>query len=917
MTASTVDTTAPQVAINDIGTEEDLLAAIDATIKHFNDGDIVEGRIVKVDRDEVLLDIGYKTEGVIPSRELSIKHDVDPNDVVSVGDEVEALVLQKEDKEGRLILSKKRAQYERAWGTIEKIKEEDGVVTGSVIEVVKGGLILDIGLRGFLPASLVEMRRVRDLQPYVGKEIEAKIIELDKNRNNVVLSRRAWLEQTQSEVRTTFLKELGKGQVRSGVVSSIVNFGAFVDSAARRCVEARSPHEGGRASAASTVSDPRLRAVVRSTSTTRPRSSRYGDEVTVEVLDVDMDRERVSLSAQRRRRTGGTPVAALRRPDTARSGSSRSTAVGCSRSSTATAGAGHSASWPRAVELPEQVVTVGTDIFVKVIDIDLERRRISLSLKQANEDGANQVEFDPTLYGMAAEYDEAGNYKYPEGRPRDEWLEGFEKQRETWEKQYAEAHARWEAPCEVEAFAKADAEAAGGSDATSYSSESAARRPTRAAPPARRHRRPRAPSPPTRRSPPCARSSPATEPTGVPQWYAGRSPHEARSPHVGGRASPCPSPPRPRARSRGPAPVGRTGSAKVADMLRVGLTGGIGSGKSTVSAQLASLGAVVVDADAVAREVVEPGTPALAAVAERFGADVLDREGGLDRPALGRLVFGDPAALRDLEALTHPAIWARTAQIIDDAGPDAVVVHDMPLLVEKGMGADYHLVIVVGAAEEVRVRRLVGPAGHARGRRPGPDRRAGRRRRASCRGRRVARQRGDHRGAACPGAAAVDRADRAVRAQPAPRHPLAPVAPHALGAGPALAGAGRAAAGADPARRRRRRRHPRPHRVDRGAGAGRQGRRRPDGRGRARSTTPTTRGSSPRWTPPGSCGCRGSGTTTARTARPGPSASTARATPGGSPTCTCARSAHPGGSGRCGSATGCGRMPVSGPATRR
>ena len=229
MTASPVEKTAPQVAINDIGSEEDFLAAIDETIKYFNDGDIVDGVIVKVDRDEVLLDIGYKTEGVIPSRELSIKHDVDPSEVVSVGDEVEALVLQKEDKEGRLILSKKRAQYERAWGTVEKVKEEDGVVTGTVIEVVKGGLILDIGLRGFLPASLVEMRRVRDLQPYVGKEIEAKIIELDKNRNNVVLSRRAYLEETQSAVRSDFLHQLQKGQVRKGVVSSIVNFGAFVD----------------------------------------------------------------------------------------------------------------------------------------------------------------------------------------------------------------------------------------------------------------------------------------------------------------------------------------------------------------------------------------------------------------------------------------------------------------------------------------------------------------------------------------------------------------------------------------------------------------------------------------------------------------------------------------------------------------
>ena len=166
-------TNTPQVAINDIGSEADLIAAIDETIKYFNDGDIVEGTVVKVDHDEVLLDIGYKTEGVILSRELSIKHDVNPDDVVAVGDQIEALVLQKEDKEGRLLLSKKRAQYERAWGQIEKVKEEDGVVTGTVIEVVKGGLILDIGLRGFLPASLVEMRRVRDLAPYIGREIEA------------------------------------------------------------------------------------------------------------------------------------------------------------------------------------------------------------------------------------------------------------------------------------------------------------------------------------------------------------------------------------------------------------------------------------------------------------------------------------------------------------------------------------------------------------------------------------------------------------------------------------------------------------------------------------------------------------------------------------------------------------------------
>jgi small subunit ribosomal protein S1 len=458
MTAYTVEKTAPEIAINDIGSQEDILAAIDATIKDFNDGDIVEGVIVKVDRDEVLLDIGYKTEGVIPSRELSIKHDVDPGEIVKVGDEVEALVLQKEDKEGRLILSKKRAQYERAWGTIEKVKEEDGVVTGTVIEVVKGGLILDIGLRGFLPASLVEMRRVRDLQPYVGKEIEAKIIELDKNRNNVVLSRRAWLEQTQSEVRTTFLKELQKGQVRSGVVSSIVNFGAFVDL--------------GGVDGLVHVSELSWKHIDHPSEVVE-----VGTEVTVEVLDVDMDRERVSLSLKATQEDPWQHFARTHAIGQVVPGKvTKLVPFGAFvRVEDGIEGLVHiSELAERHVELPEQVVNVGDEIFVKVIDIDLERRRISLSLKQANDQSVPVSEFDPTLYGMAAEYDEAGNYKYPEGfdPETNEWLEGYETQREKWEKQYAEAHARWEAhKSQVDAATKADAEAAaGGSTSTSYSS---------------------------------------------------------------------------------------------------------------------------------------------------------------------------------------------------------------------------------------------------------------------------------------------------------------------------------------------------------------------------------------------------------------------------------------------------------------
>lgn len=142
-------------------------------------------------------------------------------------------------------------------------------------------------------------------------------------------------------------------------------------------------------------------------------------------------------------------------------------------------------------------------------------------------------------------------------------------------------------------------------------------------------------------------------------------------------------------------------------MLRVGLSGGIGSGKSTVSARLAELGAVVVDADLVAREVVEPGSPALAEIAERFGTGVIAADGTLDRPALGALVFDDPQARRDLEAITHPRIRARTRELFAEAPSDAVVVNDIPLLVETDRVGDYALTVIVDVPEQERVRRLV------------------------------------------------------------------------------------------------------------------------------------------------------------------------------------------------------------------
>ena len=366
--------------------------AIDGTIVNFDDGDIVTGTVVKVDKDEVLLDIGFKSEGVIPARELSIRHDVDPHEIVSMGEEIEALVLQKEDKEGRLILSKKRAQYERAWGTIERVKEANGVVSGPVIEVVKGGLILDIGLRGFLPASLVELRHVRDLMPYVGRTLEAKIIELDKHRNNVVLSRRAWLEETQKEQREDFLENLKPGEIRKGTVSSVVNFGAFVDL--------------GGMDGLVHVSELSWKHVDHPASVVQ-----VGDEIEVQVLEVDLDRERISLSLKATQQDPWQEFANNHRVGELVYGRvTKLVPFGAFvQVGEGIEGLVHiSEMAAHHVDLPEQVVTPGEELWVKIIDLDLQRRRISLSIKQAAEGGVVAAEYQEA-FGEHA-YDEQGNY---------------------------------------------------------------------------------------------------------------------------------------------------------------------------------------------------------------------------------------------------------------------------------------------------------------------------------------------------------------------------------------------------------------------------------------------------------------------------------------------------------------------------
>ena len=341
--------------------------ALGQDIRVFKENELVEGIVVSVDIEGALVDIGFKSEGLIPANELSIRKNVDPRKIVSVGDKVEGVVLTREDENGRPILSKKRAQYKRAWIKVEEIHREGSSVKGTVIEVVKGGLIVDIGLRGFLPASLVGLRRVCNLHPFVDTDIEAKVIELDRQRNNVVLSRRAFLEEEQAEERDNFLNQLVEGEVREGTVSSVVPFGAFVDL--------------GKMDGLVHVSE------LAWTHISHPSEVvEVGATVTVKVLEVDRERERISLSM---RQTLEDPWSVFSQANevgnviegkvtkTVPFGAFVAIADGVEGLVHVSEIAMH------RVESPEMELSLGQVIRVKITELDTNRRRVSLSVKQA------------------------------------------------------------------------------------------------------------------------------------------------------------------------------------------------------------------------------------------------------------------------------------------------------------------------------------------------------------------------------------------------------------------------------------------------------------------------------------------------------------------------------------------------------
>jgi small subunit ribosomal protein S1 len=441
------------------GPDGELIPDYDSTFPVINEGEVVRGKVVRVDKDEVLVDIGYKSEGVIPVSELSIRRSVNPADEVALGDEIDALVMTKEDAEGRLILSKKRARFEMAWKRIEGAAESGEPVEGIVIEVVKGGLILDLGVRGFLPASLVDIRRVQDLDEFMGQTLRCKVIELNRSRNNVVLSRRAVLEEERREMRQAILDRLSPGDVVTGTISNIVDFGAFVDL------------EG---------IDGLIHISELSWSHVNHPSEllEIGQEVRVKVLDIDRERQRISLGLKQTQTDPWQQVIdTYQQGDVVEGRVTKVVTFGAFvEVIPGVEGLVHiSELATHHVENPREIVQQGETLRAKIIEMDAERRRLSLSLKRVEEgesvrpgigEDAPDLGLSEEVFveGPADEAVEAEAEVVEEAEPELEVVEIAEVAEEPEEEPEAEPAVADEAPAEAEDEAAPEGEASAETD---------------------------------------------------------------------------------------------------------------------------------------------------------------------------------------------------------------------------------------------------------------------------------------------------------------------------------------------------------------------------------------------------------------------------------------------------------------------
>ncbi|SHJ21685.1 4-hydroxy-3-methylbut-2-enyl diphosphate reductase [Desulfofundulus thermosubterraneus DSM 16057] len=346
--------------------EEGMKEAVE--VKSLRPGQIVKGVVVQVGTDEVLVDVGAKSEGIIPLRELSCWNVSSPAEVVKVGDEIEVAVIKAEDNEGRLILSKERADAERAWVKLNEHLESGEPVEGTVREVVKGGLLVDVGLRAFLPASLVERGYVEDLSKYVGETVRAKVIELNRGRRKVILSRKAVLEEDAVRKRREMLESLQEGQVVRGVVRRLTSFGAFVDIGGVDGLLHISEMAWYRVNHPSEVVN-------------------VGDEVDVMVLRVDRENEKVSLGLKQVLPNPWDnveekyPVGSIVRAKVVRL-APFGAFVQLEPGVEGLVHISHLAD--RHVATPDEVVQEGDEVEVKVLNVDRAEKRIRLSIREVN-----------------------------------------------------------------------------------------------------------------------------------------------------------------------------------------------------------------------------------------------------------------------------------------------------------------------------------------------------------------------------------------------------------------------------------------------------------------------------------------------------------------------------------------------------
>lgn len=344
--------------------EADMGDAVD--IKTVRPGEIVTGVVVQVNQDEVLVDIGAKSEGVISIRELSCCDVSSPHDIVKVGDKIDVYVLKPEDKEGRIILSKEKADAEKSWGVLDQYLESGEPVKGVVREVVKGGLLVDVGVRAFLPASLVDRIYVEDLSKFLDQEISSKVIELNRARKKVILSRKALLEEEYAKKRDEMFNNLQENQVVRGVVRRLTNFGAFVDIGGVDGLLHISEMAWYRINHPSEI-------------------VRVGDEIDVMILRIDRDNEKISLGLKQvlanpwdnvaeKYPVGSVVTAKVVR--LAPFGAFVQLEPGVE-------GLVHiSHLAERHIEKPDEVVNEGEEVTVKVLSVDPEEKRIRLSIRE-------------------------------------------------------------------------------------------------------------------------------------------------------------------------------------------------------------------------------------------------------------------------------------------------------------------------------------------------------------------------------------------------------------------------------------------------------------------------------------------------------------------------------------------------------